>query len=148
MDGGCVGKFLSCEEALNAALLCSQGVWKPRKIPNPAFFEDLQPFRMTSFSALGLELWSMTSDIFFDNFFITDDRNAAERWAADGWGLKKAAEGAAEVSTGWAWLRYGRSATQGDFLQPVVVLPEALFVFDVCLLMFLFGSSPVWLLRC
>lgn len=40
----------------------------------------------------------MTSDIFFDNFFITNDRNTAERWAADGWGLKKAAEGAAEVS--------------------------------------------------
>lgn len=79
--------------------LCSQGVWKPRKIPNPAFFEDLQPFRMSPFSALGLELWSMTSDIFFDNFFITDDRNTAERWANDGWGLKKAAEGAAEVGT-------------------------------------------------
>lgn len=80
-----------------ALLLCLQGVWKPRKISNPAFFEDLQPFRMSPFSALGLELWSMTSDIFFDNFFITDDRNAADRWAADGWGLKKAAEGAAEV---------------------------------------------------
>lgn len=78
-------------------LLFQQGVWKPRKISNPAFFEDLQPFRMSPFSALGLELWSMTSDIFFDNFFITDDRNAADRWAADGWGLKKAAEGAAEV---------------------------------------------------
>lgn len=55
---------------------------------------------MTPFSALGLELWSMTSDIFFDNFFITDDRNTADRWANDGWGLKKAAEGAAEVSEG------------------------------------------------
>lgn len=77
--------------------MCVQGVWKPRKISNPAFFEDLQPFRMSPFSALGLELWSMTSDIFFDNFFITDDRNAADRWATDGWGLKKAAEGAAEV---------------------------------------------------
>lgn len=84
---------------LNASLCC-QGVWKPRKIANPAFFEDLQPFKMTPFSALGLELWSMTSDIFFDNFFITDDRNTAERWANDGWGLKKAAEGAAEVSEG------------------------------------------------
>lgn len=39
----------------------------------------------------------MTSDILFDNFFITNDRNTAERWANDGWGLKKAAEGAAEV---------------------------------------------------
>uniref|UniRef100_A0A8C1MQU5 Calnexin n=1 Tax=Cyprinus carpio TaxID=7962 RepID=A0A8C1MQU5_CYPCA len=73
-----------------------QGVWKPRKIPNPDFFEDLHPFRMTPISAVGLELWSMSSDIFFDNFFVTSDRNVAERWAADGWGLKKAAEGAAE----------------------------------------------------
>ncbi|XP_073710146.1 calnexin [Misgurnus anguillicaudatus] len=73
-----------------------QGVWKPRKIPNPDFFEDLHPFRMTSFSAVGLELWSMSSDIFFDNFFITSDRIVADRWANDGWGLKKAAEGAAE----------------------------------------------------
>jgi len=79
-------------------VLRPQGVWKPRKISNPAFFEDLQPFRMTPFSAVGLELWSMTADIFFDNFFITDDRATADRWAADGWGLKKAAEGAADVS--------------------------------------------------
>lgn len=98
---------------LNAAPLCFQGVWKPRKIPNPEFFEDLQPFRMTAFSALGLELWSMTSDIFFDNFFITDDRNTAERWAADGWGLKKAAEGAAEVGTGRAWLRHLTLSEEG-----------------------------------
>lgn len=75
-----------------------QGVWKPRKIANPDYFEDLHPFRMTTFSAVGLELWSMSSDIFFDNFFVTSDRNTAERWANDGWGLKKAAEGAAEVS--------------------------------------------------
>ncbi|XP_076878617.1 calnexin [Brachyhypopomus gauderio] len=73
-----------------------QGVWKPRRIPNPDFFEDLHPFRMTAFNAVGLELWSMSSDIFFDNFFITSDRNVADRWAEDGWGLKKAAEGAAE----------------------------------------------------
>ncbi|XP_061090670.1 calnexin isoform X2 [Conger conger] len=73
-----------------------QGVWKPRKIPNPDFFEDLHPFRMTPFIAVGLELWSMSSDIFFDNFFISSDRSVADRWANDGWGLKKAAEGAAE----------------------------------------------------
>ncbi|XP_014828157.1 PREDICTED: calnexin isoform X2 [Poecilia mexicana] len=94
-----------------------QGIWKPRKIPNPDYFEDLQPFKMTPFSALGLELWSMTSDIFFDDFFITNDRNTAERWAADSWGLKKAAEGAAEPGLAaqmltaaeerpWLWIVY------------------------------------------
>ncbi|KAF3687200.1 Calnexin Precursor [Channa argus] len=66
-----------------------QGAWKPRKINNPDFFEDLQPFRMTPFKALGLELWSMTSDIYFDNFIITSHKEVADRWASDSWGLKK-----------------------------------------------------------
>ncbi|XP_039631849.1 calnexin isoform X1 [Polypterus senegalus] len=94
-----------------------QGVWKPRKIPNPDYFEDLHPFRMTTFSALGLELWSMSSDIFFDNFIICSDRAVAEQWANDGWGLKRAAEGAAEPGIvgqmmtaaeerPWLWLVY------------------------------------------
>ncbi|KAF0037935.1 hypothetical protein F2P81_010809 [Scophthalmus maximus] len=66
-----------------------QGIWKPRKIDNPDYFEDLQPFRMAPFYALGLELWSMTSDIYFDNFIITSHKEVADRWASDSWGLKK-----------------------------------------------------------
>ncbi|XP_061833079.1 calmegin isoform X2 [Nerophis lumbriciformis] len=66
-----------------------QGVWKPRKINNPEYFEDLQPFRMTPFKAVGLELWSMTSDIYFDNFIITSHKDVSDRWASDSWGLKK-----------------------------------------------------------
>ncbi|CAN9514631.1 unnamed protein product [Ophioblennius macclurei] len=100
-----------------------QGVWKPRKIPNPAFFEDLHPFRMTAFSAVGLELWSMTSDIFFDNFFITNDRKTADRWATDGWGLKKAAEGAAEPSLASQMLT---AAEERPWLWVVYVLTVAL----------------------
>lgn len=66
-----------------------QGVWKPRKIQNPEFFEDLHPFRMSPIRAIGLELWSMTSDIYFDNFIITSHKEVADRWASDSWGLKK-----------------------------------------------------------
>nr|XP_055060948.1 calmegin [Misgurnus anguillicaudatus] len=66
-----------------------QGAWSPRKIQNPDYFEDLHPFRMDSFRAVGLELWSMTSDIYFDNFIITAEKEVADRWAADSWGLKK-----------------------------------------------------------
>ncbi|XP_015243692.1 PREDICTED: calmegin isoform X1 [Cyprinodon variegatus] len=66
-----------------------QGVWKPRKMMNPEYFEDLHPFRMTPFKAVGLELWSMTSDIYFDNFIITSHKEVADRWASDSWGLKK-----------------------------------------------------------
>uniref|UniRef100_A0A8D2M7W7 Calmegin n=1 Tax=Zonotrichia albicollis TaxID=44394 RepID=A0A8D2M7W7_ZONAL len=66
-----------------------QGIWSPRKIPNPDYFEDLHPFKMTAVSAIGLELWSMTSDIYFDNFIICSEKEVADRWAADSWGLKK-----------------------------------------------------------
>lgn len=108
-----------------------QGIWKPRKIPNPAYFEDLQPFKMTPFSALGLELWSMTSDIFFDNFMITDDRNTAERWADAGWGLKRSAESAAEVGCGRDLTGCGRGQVgcgrgQSDPLQPAPLLQPGL----------------------
>lgn len=65
---------------------------------NPDYFEDLQPFRMEPFKALGLELWSMTSDIYFDNFIITSHKEVADRWASDSWGLKKLVASANEVS--------------------------------------------------
>ncbi|KAF2988002.1 hypothetical protein EK904_003070, partial [Melospiza melodia maxima] len=75
-----------------------QGIWSPRKIPNPDYFEDLHPFKMTAVSAIGLELWSMTSDIYFDNFIICSEKEVADRWAADSWGLKKLVASANEKS--------------------------------------------------
>lgn len=66
-----------------------QGKWAPRKIANPDFFEDLNPFKMTSISAVGIELWSMSSDILFDNFVITDDVTIADLWAEQTYNLKR-----------------------------------------------------------
>lgn len=75
-----------------------KGAWKPRKISNPDYFEDLHPFEMTAVRAVGLELWSMTSDIYFDNFIVTSQKEVADRWASDSWGLKKLVASANEVS--------------------------------------------------
>lgn len=66
-----------------------QGKWAPKKIANPDFFEDLNPFRMTTIAAVGIELWSMSSDILFDNIIITDDAVAADQWAAQSYDLKR-----------------------------------------------------------
>ena len=74
-------------------------MWSPRKIQNPDYFEDLAPFQMMSFRAVGLELWSMTSEIYFDNFIITSYKEVADRWAGDSWGLKKLVASANEVCT-------------------------------------------------
>ncbi|MBN3290689.1 CALX protein, partial [Polypterus senegalus] len=81
----------------NAFFVPEQGIWKPRKIPNPDYFEDDNPFGMTPFSAVGLELWSMTSDIYFDNFIICSEKEVSDRWASDSWGIKKLVASANEV---------------------------------------------------
>lgn len=39
----------------------------------------------------------MTSEIYFDNFIITEDKEVADRWASDGWGLKRLVASANEV---------------------------------------------------
>nr|XP_041632956.1 calnexin isoform X2 [Drosophila kikkawai] len=66
-----------------------QGKWAPKKIANPDFFEDLKPFQMTPISAVGLELWSMSSDILFDNLIITDDVDVARDFAANSFDIKR-----------------------------------------------------------
>lgn len=66
-----------------------QGKWAPRTIPNPEFFEDTNPFKMTTIAAIGIELWSMSSDILFDNLIITDDEDVARDWAAQTFDLKR-----------------------------------------------------------
>ncbi|XP_073818863.1 calnexin 99A isoform X2 [Musca autumnalis] len=66
-----------------------RGKWSPRKIPNPDFFEDLTPFKMTPISAVGIELWSMSNEILFDNIIITDDLDVAIDYAAKTFDLKR-----------------------------------------------------------
>jgi calnexin len=65
-----------------------RGKWRARRIPNPDFFEDKNPFAMSSIGAVGIELWSMSDNILFDNILITDDVAVAEEWAADTFDLK------------------------------------------------------------
>ncbi|ESO88512.1 hypothetical protein LOTGIDRAFT_219285 [Lottia gigantea] len=69
-----------------------QGIWKPKMITNPNYFEDINPYQMTPISALGLELWSMTDDIVFDNFLITDDLDVAQTWSQSSWVIKNMEE--------------------------------------------------------
>nr|CAD7443778.1 unnamed protein product [Timema bartmani] len=66
-----------------------KGKWKPRRIPNPDFFEDKFPYKMADIAAVGIELWSMSDNILFDNIIITDDLSVAARWAADTFQIKR-----------------------------------------------------------
>ena len=74
-----------------------KGEWAPRKIPNPNFFEDLNPVKsLKPIGGVGIELWTMTEDILFDNLYIGHSVEDAATLAAESWEIKKDAEAAAK----------------------------------------------------
>lgn len=65
-----------------------KGKWKPRQIENPYFFEPHPYSQMMPISALGIELWTMSADIVFDNVYIGDDEHAAADFAKHTFSVK------------------------------------------------------------
>ncbi|XP_061103991.1 calnexin [Conger conger] len=66
-----------------------QGQWHPRTIPNPASSDAAPPFYISPAAAVGLELWSVTGGVLFDNILLCDDSEVARRWTEDTWGQRK-----------------------------------------------------------
>ncbi|KAG6817579.1 hypothetical protein H0H87_006956 [Tephrocybe sp. NHM501043] len=74
-----------------------KGEWAPAKIPNPNFFEDLTPVKsLSKIGGVGIELWTMTEDILFDNLYIGHSVDDAKALAAETFDVKKPLEKAAE----------------------------------------------------
>ncbi|XP_041358339.1 calnexin-like isoform X2 [Gigantopelta aegis] len=114
-----------------------KGVWKAKIIPNPNYFEDMEPYKMTPIDALGLELWSMSDNIIFDNFIITDDRAVAEQWARDSWGMKSVEE-RASLTAGNSVMQAIKNATNERpwlwaVFVVVVLLPVVLIIAYCCM---------------
>merc|ERR1712071_428183 len=59
------------------------GVWKARMIANPDYFEDLTPFAsVVNVKASAVEVWTMSKDIMFDNFYLGNSVSDADMIAA------------------------------------------------------------------
>jgi calnexin len=73
-----------------------KGPWAPSKIDNPDYFVDDQPADLTPLGGVGIELWTMTEDILFDNLYIGHDEKQAGEFAKETFGLKRPIELEAE----------------------------------------------------
>ncbi len=74
-----------------------KGEWAPRKISNPNYFEDVNPVKsLVPIGGVGIELWTMTEDILFDNVYIGHSVEDARKLAEETYFVKKAVEEAAE----------------------------------------------------
>lgn len=67
-----------------------QGKWFPRKIPNPDFFEDTDPYMtLLPIDAVAFELWTISDSIAFDNVLVTNDVDVANYVVDHTFQLKK-----------------------------------------------------------
>ncbi|WP_411023025.1 hypothetical protein, partial [Salmonella sp. s51228] len=66
-----------------------KGVWEAKKIENPDYFEEARPFNALSpIGAIGIELWTMSDGIAFDNILITDSLQTGNYIVKDSWMIK------------------------------------------------------------
>jgi len=65
-----------------------KGKWKPRLIPNPDYYHDPTPAKMTPIGGVGIELWTMSDSIYFDNILITDSMGLADQLARETFDIK------------------------------------------------------------
>jgi hypothetical protein len=70
-----------------------KGEWSPRKIANPAYFKDEHPTQsLNKIGGVGIELWTMTEDILFDNIYVGHSAEDAKALAKESFHLKEDAE--------------------------------------------------------
>ena len=70
-----------------------QGKWKPAKIPNPDYYHDAEPYKMTPIAGIGIELWTMSDAIYFDNILITNNFALADSYAKETFDVKMSVSG-------------------------------------------------------
>jgi len=70
-----------------------KGVWAPRKISNPDYFEDRTPVKgLPKIGGVGIELWTMTEDILFNNIYVGHSIDDAVQLAGETFNVKKPLE--------------------------------------------------------
>ncbi|CAO4370452.1 unnamed protein product [Caenorhabditis nigoni] len=77
-----------------------KGKWSPRLIDNPNYFEP-KPFDgLAPISAVGIELWTMSENILFDNILITSSEQDASEIAKQTFYIKQQEEYRLAAATG------------------------------------------------
>ena len=66
-----------------------KGEWKPKQIPNPKFFEDKAPLKsIGNIGAVGVEIWTMSGGLVFDNILIDREFENVKAFSADAFEVK------------------------------------------------------------
>lgn len=56
-----------------------KGLWRPRQVKNPLYYNDTTPGAIDSIGGIGFELWTVESDVLFDNIYLGSSVGEAEK---------------------------------------------------------------------
>lgn len=107
-----------------------KGEWAPRKIANPNYFEDNTPVQsLNKIGGVGIELWTMTEDILFDNIYVGHSIEDAKALAKESFHLKDDAERRKEANMKPAGEDDDETPDQTFKDAPIAFIRKALFSF-------------------
>ncbi|KIH44305.1 calreticulin family protein, partial [Ancylostoma duodenale] len=77
-----------------------KGVWAPRQIENPNYFEP-KPFEgLAPITVIGIELWTMSQNIIFDNILVCESEGLAAEAAKKTYTIRRAEDQRLATSQG------------------------------------------------
>uniref|UniRef100_A0A8C2KB57 Si:ch211-274f20.2 n=1 Tax=Cyprinus carpio TaxID=7962 RepID=A0A8C2KB57_CYPCA len=96
-----------------------------------------EPFTLSSVSAVGFELLSLTADVMFDNIFVSDDLEVSRRWTQDTWGQRQTVRATlqphllmATVKRPWLWGVYVVTVGLPIILFISLMWPDKVNIYD------------------
>jgi len=115
-----------------------KGIWKPQKIKNPDYFEEPNPVeRLTPIGAIGLELWTMSENVVFDNFILAQDIASVDKFTVETWDVKAPLEASSSSSPSsesviGALLRIANENPAMWALYVIVALLPVILIYLLC----------------
>lgn len=107
-----------------------KGVWKPQVIKNPDYFEDKTPASFEPMGAIGFEIWTMQSDITFDNIYIGHSPDEAAAFRTETYSVKSPVEEAEDAASKPKASDIPKSPSNLNFADdPVTYIREKLDLF-------------------
>jgi len=69
-----------------------KGVWKARQVENPNYFVDETPCMLPQIDSVGIDIWTMSKGIMFDNIVVATDPAKAKAFGDASWSLRRDVE--------------------------------------------------------
>jgi len=69
-----------------------KGEWKAKQIPNPNFFEDKKPCILPKIDSVGIDIWTMSKGMIFDNLVIATDVAKVKEFTASSFKIRNELE--------------------------------------------------------